>query len=245
MCNKCNKKRCDCEQPSFCGCKTKTEFGCVNYTGASLEPLGITPGMNGDVVIKIINDYIMNFIDNLEIDPTVLTNIGGKVEIYKGLSSMFNHELRTIEGTSGVIVEPAINSEESCDTGEYINIRLDLEWLDDYICQKVIECGGVTPPHTVTATDINIGVEHLGSYEFTPQDFINNFNDSNPTHTLVEIQLYGDVTGVSYNSIPYVAGTWIAIGDVYGLTYTAPTSPAPIAVSIPWRGKDNEGVISN
>lgn len=248
MCNKCNSKKinCECEESQFCGCPVKLPMECTNYTGVYLEPLGVEPGMDGNMVVKLINDYVKNFIDNLEIDPVSLTNIGGKVEIYKGLSNLFEHELRTLQGKNGIIVQVEQNPDESCDKGEYISIGIDLDWLDAYICDRMTECVGVPEPvHTVTTSNIVINLSNGAEYVFQANDFIDHFHDSYaPSHTLSEVQMNSNVTNISYQGNPYVAGTWVPITDVTSLKFTSPNQTGTYTAVIPWKGKDSLGNIS-
>lgn len=248
MCNNCGNNNCvKCNtEPQLCGCPIKLPFECTNYTGIALEPLGIEEGMDGNMIIKIINDYIKEVVDNLEIDPTVLENIGGKVEIYKGLSSTFKHEIKTIEGTEGVIVENLNTSSSECENGseDYINIRIDTEWLGSFICQTVQECLPQQPTHIITTSDIVINLSNGASYTFSAQDFLNHFTDSYANHQLSEVRLTGNVVNLSYQGNPYVSGTWIPISNVTQLVYNAPNQTGTHTEIIPWDGKDNVGNIS-
>ena len=247
MCNKCNSNKinCGCDKSQMCGCSVKLPMECVHYNGITLNPLQIEHGMDGNMVIKIINDYIKDFVDNLEIDPTIIENIGGKVEIYKGLSSMFVHEIKTIQGEDGIIVESLNSLPTTCDSGgDYINVRLDLDWLDNYICQKVQECGQ-PPIHTITTTNIVINLSNGATYTFTANDFLNHFNDSDPTHILEEVRLNNNVSNISYQGNPYVAGTWIPLSNITQLTFTSPNQNGTYTQIIPWQGKDNFGNTSN
>ena len=117
-------KYCGCSKPVLNGCSSQTDLGCVYYTGDKLDPLNIDKGTNGNSIIKIINDYIKNVLERLEVPPTRISNIGNKVGIYKDLSDQFIHEFKSISGIDGII----INS-----TNDYVEISVDTDWLLDNI----------------------------------------------------------------------------------------------------------------
>ena len=117
-------KYCGCSKPVLNGCPSQTDLGCTYYTGDKLDPLNIDKGTNGNSIIKIINDYIKNVLERLEVPPTRISNIGNKVGIYKDLSDQFIHEFKSLSGIEGII----INS-----TNDYIEISVDTEWLLDNI----------------------------------------------------------------------------------------------------------------
>ena len=117
-------KYCGCSKPVLNGCPSQTDLGCTYYTGDKLDPLNIDKGTNGNSIIKIINDYIKNVLEKLEVPPTRISNIGNKVGIYKDLSDQFIHEFKSLSGIEGII----INS-----TNDYIEISVDTEWLLDNI----------------------------------------------------------------------------------------------------------------
>lgn len=106
MCNDCNETK-----PDLCGCKNKVDLKCTTYTGATLDPLHILEGMNGEEIIKIINDYLKDLIIDLDIEPTILENVGTGYELYKGFSEERRHELRTILKGSGINIETVGNDE--------------------------------------------------------------------------------------------------------------------------------------
>ena len=117
-------KYCGCSKPVLNGCPSQTDLGCTYYTGDKLDPLNIDKGTNGNSIIKIINDYIKNVLERLEVPPTRISNIGNKVGIYKDLSDQFIHEFKSLSGIEGII----INS-----TNDYVEISVDTEWLLDNI----------------------------------------------------------------------------------------------------------------
>ena len=117
-------KYCGCSKPVLNGCPSQTDLGCTYYTGDKLDPLNIDKGTNGNSIIKIINDYIKNVLEKLEVPPTRISNIGNKVGIYKDLSDQFIHEFKSLSGIEGII----INS-----TNDYIEISVDTDWLLDNI----------------------------------------------------------------------------------------------------------------
>ena len=117
-------KYCGCSKPVLNGCPSQTDLGCTYYTGDKLDPLNIDKGTNGNSIIKIINDYIKNVLERLEVPPTRISNIGNKVGLYKELSDQFVHEFKSISGIEGII----INS-----TNDYVEISVDTDWLLDNI----------------------------------------------------------------------------------------------------------------
>ena len=117
-------KYCGCSEPVLNGCPSQTDLGCVYYTGDKLDPLNIDKGTNGNSIIKIINDYIKNVLERLEVPPTRISNIGNKVGLYKELSDQFVHEFKSISGIDGIIIN---------NTNDYIEISVDTDWLLDNI----------------------------------------------------------------------------------------------------------------
>ena len=127
MCDKCNeikKTPCGCSEPINCGCKSKVDLLCTYYSGQHLDPLNIDSGMDGNTVIKIINDYIKNVLLQLELDPTIIKNVGNGIEVYKGLSDAFIHEFKTLLGIEGVIITEQDNT---------VSIKVDPEWIKNNI----------------------------------------------------------------------------------------------------------------
>lgn len=106
MCKDCNKNK-----SNLCGCNPKVDLKCTLYTGVTLEPLHITDGMNGEQIIKIINDYLKDLIIDLDIEPTILQNVGSGFELYKGFSGDRRHEIKTILEGEGIIIEEVNENE--------------------------------------------------------------------------------------------------------------------------------------
>ena len=75
MCDKCNTKKCSCNEPKLKGCSNNQELLCTYYSGAKLEPLNIESGTNGNEVIKKINDYLIT-INPEDPTPATLTSFG-------------------------------------------------------------------------------------------------------------------------------------------------------------------------
>lgn len=122
MCNKCNEHKppCGCDEPKLCGCVTKTDFKCLVYDGIPLDPLNILKGMNGEQIIQIINDYIKDYLTCLDDSPTVIKSVGDKIEIYKGLSDEYIHEIKSIIGEEGVNIT---------DEDDYLKLTINKDWL--------------------------------------------------------------------------------------------------------------------
>ena len=126
MCNKCNEHKipCGCNEPKICGCATKTDFKCLIYDGITLDPLNIIKGMNGEQILQIVNDYIKDYLTCLDESPTVIKSVGDKLEIYKGLSDEYVHEIKSIFGVDGINIVDKI---------DYLEISIDKNWLKDNI----------------------------------------------------------------------------------------------------------------
>lgn len=101
----CNKQKpCGCKEASKCGCDIKLDLLCAFYSGVDLQPLGITAGMDGNTVIKIINDYIKNVLEEIDLDPTIIESIGNGAEVYKGLSNEYRHQIKSLIAGEGIII---------------------------------------------------------------------------------------------------------------------------------------------
>lgn len=87
-----------CSEPELCGCDKLVDMECVIYSGDDLEPIPVKNGMNGNLVVKTINDYVANQ-TNSNSDPTLIDNIGEEVEVYKGLGTDNKHYFRTLYGS--------------------------------------------------------------------------------------------------------------------------------------------------
>ena len=117
-------KYCGCNKPVIVGCENQVDLECVYYTGDKLDPLNINSGANGNSILKIINDYIKNVLENLEVPETHIANIGNKIGVYKSLSTSFIHEFKTLSGIEGIVIE---------NKGDYIEFSVDTKWLLDNI----------------------------------------------------------------------------------------------------------------
>ena len=78
MYNKCNE--CD-KKIITCGCKDRVNLACTYYKGDTLMPLQIEDDMDGATIIKVINDYLKELIIDLQVDPTIIENIGNGADI--------------------------------------------------------------------------------------------------------------------------------------------------------------------
>ena len=130
MCNKCNNtvSPCDCKEPQLCGCKTQLDLLCTYYTGETLEPIGITEGMDGTQVISKINEYVKNILQNLDISPTVIESVGNGVHVYKGLSAGTIDEFKSLVGNDGIDITP----EE-----DMVRFTINQDWLESIIIQVI------------------------------------------------------------------------------------------------------------
>lgn len=127
MCNKCNNtKHCGCEETNICGCPTKVDLKCLYYDGITLDPLNIIKGMNGEQILQTINDYIKYYLTCLEETPTIISSVGNKIEVYKGLSDEYVHEIKSLFNGDGIKIE---------DKGDYVEISIDEEWFTEHIIE--------------------------------------------------------------------------------------------------------------
>lgn len=78
---------------------------------------------------------------------------------------------------------------------------------------------------------------------FTLADFEGHFSDFDGD-SLSEVMIEGDVSGYSFNGVPYVAGTWITMADIGLLTYTPTDTDSHYEKDNNWKAKDSSGYIS-
>lgn len=129
MCDKCNNiNPCACNEPTFCGCSTKLDLLCTYYSGETLEPIGITEGMDGTTVVSKINDYLKNILQNLDISPTVIESIGNGVAVYKGLSAGIIDEFKSLVGDIGIDIIPE---------DDMVRFSINQDWLETIIIQTI------------------------------------------------------------------------------------------------------------
>lgn len=252
------KTPCGCNEPVVCGCPSKTDLLCTFYSGNTLLPLNIEPGTDGNTVIKIINDYIKNFIDTIEIDPTVIESIGGKVAIYKGLSDAFVHQIKSIQGTQGVIVESLNNSSDCANPGDFINVSLDKTWIKNYIiylftsgeidiCELIKHCSVIPPDQDPVVTDMTFNIAHKATKVFSATDFTSHYT-SPISSALTAIQITGfDLSGYKLNGVNYVSGTEITLFDLQNgaLTYTGTNTNSAYTSTVQYKAKDSQNNWSN
>lgn len=91
--------------------------------------------------------------------------------------------------------------------------------------------------------DVIVETDSRVPYVFKAADFTTKYSDYD-NDGISEIALFGDVTGFSYNGIPYVAGTYINIANVTLLVYTPLDQDAPYEKNVTWKAKDVNGNIS-
>lgn len=125
MCNKCEEiTPCGCNKPEICGCTTKLDLLCTFYNSTELESFGILKGMTGAEVIEKMSEYIENILQNLDITPTVIENIGNGVKVYKENSISLIEEFKTLLNSEGIIITEDENE---------ILFELDQTWLENKI----------------------------------------------------------------------------------------------------------------
>lgn len=251
----CKKsKPCGCEQPEICGCKTKHDLLCSFYSGAPLIPSEIQPGDDGNTAIKKLNDYLADLPDS-EYEPTLMDNVGNKIEVYKGQDpGTLIHEFKTIQGSEGVIVENSVGTSQ-CNAGEFINIRSDKQWIKDYIlyvlineidiCELISECG-TNPPVNEDPIIQNIvfNIPNRSTKTFTETDFA--FADPDGD-TLASIKAIGNVEDYKLASSQYVSDFEVFIMNVQqGLfKYVAKDTNLAYTSVVQYRAKDSQNKWSN
>lgn len=253
----CKEKKvpCGCEEPQICGCSQKYDFLCSFYSGNPLNPIGIEPGMDGNTVVRMLVNYIDAEIADISFNPTVIKSIGDKIDIYKGLSDNFVHEIKSIQGqpNGGVIVENVSAVPGDCNSpGDYINVKIDENWLRNYllenICGIIVQAGcSVTPPvHNPVTTDIIKSTANRTDVILSDTDFTSHFTDS-LGHTLGSISLTGPVTGYSFNNAPYVVGTELTLAQITAgtLKYTPDNIDTLYTKTVTYKAKDSVGSVSN
>lgn len=252
-----SKVPCGCEEPQVCGCATKQDLLCSFYSGVALNPIGIEPGMDGNTIIRMLVKYFEDEIADIQIDPTVIKSIGGKIDIYKGLSDAFVHEIKSIQGqpNGGVIVENVQATPNDCnDKGDYINVKIDVAWLTDFLnewiktvdlCALTAHCGG-QPIQTPTVTDIPFSIANRATKTFTLSDFTSHYTDPQ-SDPLASVRLTGNVTGYKLNGVAYVANTEITAANLTAgqLTYTGNNIDTAYTYTTPYQAKDSQGNWSN
>jgi hypothetical protein len=255
----CKDKKipCGCHEPEVCGCSNKYDFLCSFYSGIPLNPIGITPGLDGNTVVRMLVQYFEQEIADIQIDPTVLKSIGGKIDIYKGLSDGFVHEIKSIQGqpNEGVIVENIQATPNDCnDKGDYINVRIDRAWLTDFLnewiltvnlCPLIANCGE-TPIQTPVVTDIPFSIGNRAVKTFTLTDFTSHYTDPQ-SDPLASIRLTGNVVGYKLNGVAYVADTEVTAANITAgqLTYTGDNVDTLYTYTTPYQAKDSQGNWSN
>lgn len=247
----CNKnKPCGCDPVEYCGCKTKHDLLCSFYSGEPLQPSGIQTGDDGNTAIKKLNDYLADLPD-LEPDPTLLDNVGGKVEVYKGINpGTFVHEFKTLQGSEGVIVEDV----EGSNSGEVVNIKADKQWIKDYIlyvlineidiCELIAHCGITSPVEDPTVENIVFNLPNRETKTFTESDFAYSDPNSNP---LEGVKAVGNVEDYRLASNQYVSDTDV---PKYNLTmglfkFVAKDTNLAYTSTVQYRAKNSQGAWSN
>lgn len=163
-CNKCRPKSCGCEEASVCGCDIKLDLLCAFYSGENLQPLGIEAGMDGNTVIKIINDYIKNFLEELDLDPTVIQSVGNGAKVYKGLSSEFRHEIKSLLAGEGVVITEQDNTVTISFDSSIIPASTTVENLGTgAVLSTEIEAGKEYGVKSLTSLDSTIGITDNGT----------------------------------------------------------------------------------
>lgn len=122
-CNKCNEVKivgCGCQKPTNCGCGTKVDLKCTEYSGELLETLHITEGMTGEEIVVAIDDYLRDLIIDIQPEPVIIENAGTGTELYKGLSQVRRHEIKSLLSGSGIQIT---------ETEDSVTLSLDPQWI--------------------------------------------------------------------------------------------------------------------
>ena len=114
-------------------------------------------------------------------------------------------------------------------------------------------------PFQIDGSDVNINASYNSKPEVneitTPiinrtttalsvSDFNNAYFDFDG-NALTSIAIFGDVSGIEYNGIPYVAGTWVEIFNIPEIKFTPLDQNAYYVKSNTWKAKDSNGNVSN
>ena len=92
--------------------------------------------------------------------------------------------------------------------------------------------------------DFIVDIPNRAVRTFTLADFESNFIDFDGD-TLAEVMIQGDVTGYHFNTLPYIAETWIPMSDIGLLTYVPEDTDVSYEKDNNWKAKDSAGYISN
>lgn len=131
MCDKNNNKiPCGCEEPEFCGCDLKIDLNCTYYQGDTLDTLAIKSGMTGEEIVVILNNYLKNILQNLDVSPTIIDNVGGGTVLYKGLSEEYVDEFKTLLEGKGIKITTDENT---------VAFSVDQDWLEVNILNLIQE----------------------------------------------------------------------------------------------------------
>lgn len=91
--------------------------------------------------------------------------------------------------------------------------------------------------------DFNIVAQNREVRPFSFIDFESHFTDFDGD-SLSEVMIEGDVTGYEFYEVPYIAGTWVSIGDINSLTYSPDNTDVYYEKINNWVAKDSSGYIS-
>ena len=123
-CNcKNNSNNCNSCPTETCGCKMNLSALCVVYQGGNLDTLGITEGDRLEIILGDIDNYL-SYLNDLIISGFIGINVGGGVELYKGLNSDDLGELRTFVDSPSVTV---------ANTADTISFEVSQTWIDAII----------------------------------------------------------------------------------------------------------------
>ena len=266
---------CGCVELDVCGCKEKHDWLCDFYSGDELSPLGITAGMDGNLVIKIINDFIRDSVLGAN-NQTIVRSIGSKVDVYKGFDNG-GHEIKSIEGKEGVTV----NNE-----GDFLSVVADGAWIKNFInntwfitllqnifntpafqtwfanyitnlivseqidiCTLIAKCA-VTPPEDlppVMSGDITYYPANRSvNFPISVSDFTSKYSDPEGD-AFVAIKITGgNLTGLVKSDLsPLAINDVIPLANVSGIKYNSPNSDSVVTQTVTYVAINSKGQQSN
>lgn len=144
-CN-CNSGSCNRCSTEPCGCKMNLSALCVVYQGSNLDTLGVVAGDRLEIILGDIDEYLAH-LHSLIMDGFIGINVGGGVEIYKGLNSDDIGELRTFINSDSITVSNDTNT---------IKFEVKQAWIDALLNPLIEDITDLT--NLVTNIQTQVGV---------------------------------------------------------------------------------------
>ena len=247
----CGNQNCGCNgQPNIIGCPTKVDLLCTNYTGNELQVLDIEQGSTGNEVVEQIDEYLAN-LPATSGSETFIESIGGKVDIYKGIEGSF-HQIKSIQGQLGVIVEDNQGSTDCDSSGQYVNVRIDQAWLTEFLnkwiktynlCPLIANCAE-TPLQAPIANNLTFNLPNQIGKIFNQADF--NFTDPEGG-TFVAFRLIGVTSNFRISNQPYASNTDVTALQLVqnAFRFVAPAINTQATTTVQYQTKSSTGLWSN